>query len=176
MQAVGGAADGARCMRHPTAARDHGAASRSLGKRIRLGGGRKLEGPADPLEPSEPGLRLTGDGLDPAERLLDQLAPALALRVAGMAGGPTVDRGAAVPAGLGDVAVLGEVWRGPKRPQPGGEALDVVALVAADRDPVPACEIADHGEAGLPFRPTVRRVAAARTTRPWRFSLRRWPR
>ncbi len=41
------------------------------------------EGPADPLAPFEAGLTLAGDGLDPAEALLDPLADPLADTVAG---------------------------------------------------------------------------------------------
>jgi hypothetical protein len=58
------------------------------------------------------------------------------------------------PPGLGEVAVLGEMRRRPERPKPGGEVPDVVALVAADRDPASARKRADQGEAGLPFGPT----------------------
>src|SRR3546814_20089337 len=57
-----------------------------------VGNGREGEGQVDASPPAEPGLTQSGHGLDPAERLLDLLADALAGGIAGMAGGAPVDR------------------------------------------------------------------------------------
>src|SRR6476661_510332 len=55
-----------------------------------VGRGRERELPADAVLAAMPGAALQGHLLDPAEAFLDPLADALADRVAGMGGGPTV--------------------------------------------------------------------------------------
>src|SRR6187401_2542886 len=72
--------------------------------------GRRCQGerPAHPFEAAQPGPGLPGDRLDPAERLLDLLTRPLALRVALVADGPSVDRRAAA---LVFCAMCGVTWR-----------------------------------------------------------------
>ena len=60
-----------------------------------VGGGSEGEGPSDAVAAAEPGLLLPGDRLDPAERLLDALADALADGIAAVPGRARVDRRAA---------------------------------------------------------------------------------
>ena len=59
-------------------------------------GGREGERQVDPVPTAEPGLAEPCYRLDPAERLLDPLADALAGGLAGMTGGAPVDRRATV--------------------------------------------------------------------------------
>jgi hypothetical protein len=59
------------------------------------GSGSEGEGPANPFEPLEPGLALSGHGLDPAEGLFNPLSDMQAHGVAGMARRASIDRGAA---------------------------------------------------------------------------------
>src|ERR687896_1102004 len=66
-----------------------------------VSGGREGEGEVDPRQPAKAGLLQAGDRLDPAERLLDPLADALALGIAGMPAGAAVDRPAPAAAVFG---------------------------------------------------------------------------
>src|SRR5918997_3784523 len=68
-----------------------------------VGGSGEGEAPPDALEPSVAGLAQAARDLDPAERLLDPLADALAQGVAGMPRGSTVDGRGPVRVVLGDV-------------------------------------------------------------------------
>src|SRR5215207_9506266 len=65
-----------------------------------VGGSRERERPSDAVAAAKPGLLLPGDRLDPAERLLDALADALADGVAAMPGRAPVDRRASAAAVL----------------------------------------------------------------------------
>ena len=134
-----------------------------------VGRGRQRELPADALLAAMPGAPLQGDLLDPAEAFLDPLADALAHRVAGMAGGPPVDRRAAVAGVLGDVR--GDL----ELAQCGDEAGRVEALVAADGDRVPARQSAIIACATSRSAVPLASLTRPSTSSPWRFSISAWP-
>jgi hypothetical protein len=85
------------------------------------------EHPAHAIHAPMPGLAQQRHRLEPAEDLLDPLAPSLALSVAGVARGAPVDRAGAA------AGVLGHVWRHAAPPQRPHERLRVVAAVRAQR-------------------------------------------
>src|SRR3546814_7194112 len=91
-----------------------------------VGNGREGEGQVDASPPAEPGLTQSGHGLDPAERLLDPLADALAGGIAGMAGGAPVDRRAPTP------GILRQMRAHVQLAQFHHEVAGVVALVGAE--------------------------------------------
>lgn len=74
-----------------------------------VGGGGESEEPADADGAAMARFAQIGDGLDPAERLLDAFAQSQRDRIAGMAKRPTVNSGLAWLATLPDVAVDGDV-------------------------------------------------------------------
>src|SRR5262249_14956145 len=91
-------------------------------------------------------LAQPGDGLHPAERLLDPLADALARRVAAMTRSPFVDRR---PSAAG-------VLRDMRAHVDGAQFLDevggIVALVGTERDRArPVGEALDHVDRGQPL-------------------------
>src|SRR4029077_10256013 len=71
-------------------------------------------------------LASAADGLDPPEGFLDPFPYSLADLVAGVAGGPTIDRGSSVR------GVRGDVWCEPETACLGHEVAGVVGLVGGD--------------------------------------------
>src|SRR5690606_11715108 len=115
-----------------------------------VGGGREGEGPSDTVATAELRLVLPSDRLDPAERLLDTLADALAGDVAAMARRATVDRRTSA------ADVLRYMRRHLHRAQLVDEVLRVVSLVGAERDgPRPVSPGFDHVQCRHPLGITV---------------------
>jgi len=84
-----------------------------------------------------PGLAQPGRGFDPAERLFDPLPDALADRVAGVAGGATID--GRPSAGQ----VLRHMRRDAHRPQVRDVLPGVIDLVGSDSDPATTWVVSD---------------------------------
>src|ERR1700754_4835630 len=89
-------------------------------------------------EPAHLDLRQPAGALDPAEDLLDALADDLADGVPGMPGDPAIDGGLAGLAGLGDMAIDGDVGGHFLFAQGRDEVGDIIGLVGTERDPPPA--------------------------------------
>ena len=107
---------------------------------------RQGELPVDFGQAAVPGLAQPGDGLGPAERLLDPLADALADGVAGMA------RGAAVDCRASPTGVLRQVWGNVDLAEFGNEVAGVEALVCAEGDRVRAVGVRrDQVQRGQPL-------------------------
>ena len=104
-----------------------------------VGGSSEGELPADAGLAAVPGAAQQGDLLDPAEGFLDPLADPLAHGIAGMPGGPAVDRRAPAGGVLGDMRCDVELAHGRD------EACRVEALVAGHGDPVAARDFGGHG-------------------------------
>src|SRR5215470_3712670 len=115
-----------------------------------VGGRGKDEEPFYQLTPAVPGLAQSAAGLDPAERLLDLLALDHADCVSGMAGGASVDRGAAA-----DI-VLGDVRHAATLAATGYEIGRVITLVAPN-GAAGTRVVGDHVESGLAFGGSGRR-------------------
>ena len=115
-----------------------------------VGGRGKDEEPFYQLTPAVPGLAQSAEGLDPAERLLNLLALEHADCVSGMAGGASVDRGAAA-----DI-VLGNVRHAATLAATGYEIGCVITLVAPD-GAAGMRVVRDHVESGLAFGGSRRR-------------------
>ena len=130
-----------------------------------IGCHREGELPSDAAEPAVPRLAELGRSLGPAEGLLDPLPDRLADPVAGVAGGASIEGGAA--------RLRGDVRGDVEGAKLADEVLGVVALVGAERNPARGsimCRAATRSA-----WPSAR-VRQASTTRPLRFSMSAWPR
>jgi hypothetical protein len=99
-----------------------------------VGGGRKGKGPSRSLEAAQAASGWAGDGLDPAEGLLDALSCPLAHGIARMAGGPAVEGGAAA------AGILRDVRRDPTLAQLHDEVARIEAAVGAERGRQKRCQ------------------------------------
>ena len=100
-----------------------------------IGGNGKVEHPSDARGSTMAGFAQVGGGLDPPKDLLDPLSSAQGQSVADMTYGAPVDGRLAPLAGLGHMAVDGDVRRNPAGTQRFDEADDVIGLIRAKRDP-----------------------------------------
>src|SRR5688572_15857519 len=94
-----------------------------------VGGGAKAKQPIHEASATVAQLAEEGDGLQPAERLLNQLPLAMTDAIPGVSGGARVDRTAAVPE-----FVLGHMGRNAHPSNGGDPGARVVRLVRAHRD------------------------------------------
>ena len=137
--------------------------------------GGHCEGELERHAPGAAQLRLaeTGDGLRPAEGLLDPLANTLRDGMAGMPRGPAIDAAAPALAGLGRGIVARDVRRHAHAAQRADEARRVVALVGAEREaPRRSRRLpVEHQDCRLALRRSTRLSEMRLNHQPWRFSL-----
>ena len=113
------------------------------------------------------GLAQQSDGLEPPEGFLDPFAPPLAERVAGMAAGAPVDRGGWLLRDMPGDAIIAQLP---------DERLRVIGLVGAEGHATKSRQLATIASAASRSARPVAWVSRVFTTRPWRFSISKWPR
>ena len=110
-------------------------------------GGTEAKQPIDEAPAAVAQLAEQRDGLQPAERLLNQLPLAMTESIAGVSGRARVDRAAAVPE-----FVLGDVRRDAHPSDGGDPSARVVRFVGGDREaPRRQRQLAEHGDRRIAF-------------------------